>query len=120
MLDQSYRWGCKKMRTVALEHLKALPMDPVLKIAVWKKYGLDEADIATCYHALATRLKPLTVEEGRQLELETTLKLTALRDRVQQGVLNFMKDPASGGGAFTTERIRDLVCRAFLVDFMKS
>ena len=44
----------------------------------------------------------------------------ALRDRVQQSVFSFMKDPPPGSGALSTERVRDLVCRAFLIEFMKS
>lgn len=96
-------------------------MDHVLKIAVWTKYGLDETDIATSYHLLATRAHPLTLEEGRMLEVETMVKVAALRDRVQQGVLNYMKEPPPAGGVLLpSDRARDLICKAFLLEYLRS
>ncbi|KAI0745567.1 hypothetical protein C8Q76DRAFT_595930, partial [Earliella scabrosa] len=85
ILDQSHKWGCNKIKALAVDRLKAMPMDHVLKIAVWTKYGLDDADITLSYHALGIRAQPLTTEEGRLLELDTVVKLAALRDRVHQG-----------------------------------
>ena len=121
MLDQSDKWGCTKIRSLAVEQLQALPMDHVLKIAVWKKYGLDETDITSCYHALGTRVQPLSLAEGRLLDLETLLRLAALRDRVQQGVLSYMREPPPPGSALLpSERARDLICRAFLLEFMRN
>lgn len=95
-------------------------MDHAQKIAVWLKYGLDEADIVHCYHALGTRLKPLTLEEGQILDLKTVLKVAALRDRVQQGVLNYVREPPPAGDGLTAERVRDPICRASLLEFAKS
>ncbi|RPD52104.1 hypothetical protein L227DRAFT_477325, partial [Lentinus tigrinus ALCF2SS1-6] len=82
VLEQSHKWGCDRIRTLAVEQLRHLPMDSVPKIAVWRKYGLDEDDLMPCFQVLGTRDQPLTLTEGRLLELEMALRVSALRERV--------------------------------------
>ena len=124
VLDQSHRWGCDRVRVIAVEQLKLLPMDHVLKIAVWRRYDLDENDLLPCFQVLGTRDSPLTLTEGRLLELEMALRVSALRERVQQGVITYAKQSTSGVGndlldILPPQRVRELVCRALLPDFMK-
>ena len=121
VLEESHKWGCKRIRVLAVDRLKTMAMDPVRKIAIWSQFGLDEADIAASYHALATRTQPLTPDEGRLLGVETVVKVAALRDRVQQGVLNYMNEPPPAGwSVLPSERVRDLICRAFLMEVMRA
>ncbi|KAI1782943.1 hypothetical protein LXA43DRAFT_865901, partial [Ganoderma leucocontextum] len=82
ILEQSEAWGCTRIRSAAVERLRNLPMDAALKIATWKKYGLDEEQIARCYHELGTRPQPLSMEEGQLLGMELMVKLAGLRDSV--------------------------------------
>lgn len=121
VLEESHKWGCKKIRGLAVDRLKTIPMDHVRKIAIWRQYRLDEADIAPSYHALATRTQPLTTEEGRLLDIDTVVKIAAIRDRVQQGVLDYLNEPPPAGwSVLPSERVRDLICRAFLMELRRA
>ncbi|RPD52163.1 hypothetical protein L227DRAFT_515256 [Lentinus tigrinus ALCF2SS1-6] len=121
VLDQSHRWGCERIRVIAVEQLSILPMDEVLKIAVWRKYGLDENDLLPCLQVLGTRDQPLTLTEGRLLELEMALRVSALRERVQQGLIAYTKQSSARPDLLDilpSQRVKELVCRALLPDFM--
>ena len=123
VLDQSHRWRCDKVRMVAVERLRLLPMDDVLKIAVWRKYNLDENDLLPCFQVLGTRDSPLTLNEGRLLELELVLRVSALRESVQRGVIAYTKQSTGIGSdlldMLPSHRVKELVCRALLPEFMK-
>ena len=111
------------MRMVAVERLRLLPMDDVLKIAVWRKYNLDENDLLPCFQVLGTRDSPLTLNEGRLLELELVLRVSALRESVQRGVIAYTKQSTGIGSdlldMLPSHRVKELVCRALLPEFMK-
>ncbi|KAI0688336.1 hypothetical protein C8T65DRAFT_527722, partial [Cerioporus squamosus] len=82
ILDQCQRWRCPRIRSIAVERLKLTPMDDVLRIAVWRKYGLDQSQLISSYQALGTRNVPLTVAEGRMLKVDMAVKVSALREKV--------------------------------------
>ena len=110
---------------MAIAELQWRPIDHVLKIATWKKYGLDEVHIMSSYHALGVRPQPITIAEGRLLGVELSLRLAALRDKVQQGVLDYLQESVREDVSETLlapaaiGRTKDLICRAMLVEFIR-
>ena len=123
VVDQSQKWGCASMKSAALAKLQGLPMEPALKIATWRRYALDETQIASCYHAIGTRTQPLSAVEGRLLGLDMVVKLSALRDTVQQGVLSYLTQSAQNEDyrhlQLSIERVKDLICRGLLLEYMQ-
>lgn len=113
ILDQCRFWKCHAVRSIAEEQLKLAPMNDVLRIAVWRKYGLEKSQLIPCYQALGTRELPLTIEEGHMLEVETAVKVAALREEVLQGMMNHMQHTTTAGCDL---RVKELICRASLGD----
>ena len=122
VLDQSHRWGCDRTRMIATEQLRLSPMDVVFKIYIWRKYGLDENELVPCFQALGIRDQPLTLAEGQMLEMEMALRVSALRERVQQGVIAYSKQCAGPEAdllaMLPSQRVKELVCRALMADFL--
>ncbi|KAI0718621.1 hypothetical protein C8T65DRAFT_544474, partial [Cerioporus squamosus] len=85
MLEQSQKWGCSGIRAVAIAELEKTSMDDALRIATWKKFALDESQLARCYHTFGTRSQPISTAEGQLMGMEMALRLSALRDSVNQG-----------------------------------
>ncbi|KAI0710340.1 hypothetical protein C8T65DRAFT_575427 [Cerioporus squamosus] len=124
VLEQGQKWGCSQICAVAVAELQTTAMDDALKIATWKRFGLDESQIARCYHAFGTRTQPISVEEGELMGIDMALRLSALRDSVHQGVLLYLQEHINGEHAGQTidlqvDRLRDLVCRGLLSEFMR-
>ena len=104
-----------------VEQLKHLPMDDVLRIAVWRKYALDQSQLFSSYQALGTRDLPLTVAEGRMLEVDTAIRVSALREKVLQGFISQIQHSmAVGSDLLALQRVKELICRAFLTEFMNT
>ncbi|KAI1782883.1 hypothetical protein LXA43DRAFT_1068179 [Ganoderma leucocontextum] len=122
VLEQSRAWGCDRISAVAVAELQNFTLADAVKIAAWKEFGLDETELAPCYHALGARINPITLDEGRILGLDMTVQLAAWRDKVNYGVLSYFKDTVGGiniDHGISVEHVRDLVCRVLLADFMK-
>ena len=98
-------------------------MDDACRIATWRRFALDESQITRCYHAFGTRNQPITVAEGNVMGIEMALRLSALRDNVNQGVLVCIQELADGHDVQATglqvDRMKDFVCRGLLVEFMR-
>ncbi|KAI0703521.1 hypothetical protein C8T65DRAFT_538070, partial [Cerioporus squamosus] len=82
VLEQSQKWGCSHIRAVAIAELQASDMDDALRIATWTRFGLDESQIARCYHTFGTRTQPISVAEAELMGLGMAMRLSALRDSV--------------------------------------
>lgn len=123
VLEQSQLWGCGRTREIAIRELQHAPLDNVVKIAAWNKFGLDETELTSCYHALAVQTQPISLEEGQLMGMPLLIKLMALRDAVNHGVMTYLKDTCGGldpGHMLPLEFVKDLVCRSLLGDFMRT
>ncbi|TFK80616.1 hypothetical protein K466DRAFT_503603 [Polyporus arcularius HHB13444] len=124
VLEQSQKWGCSHIYAVAIAKLQSTAMEDALRIATWKRFGLDESQIARCYHAFGTRTQPISLAEGELMGMAMAMRLSALRDTVHQGVLQYLQEHTKGEHAgqvmgMQVDRLRDLVCRGLLVEFMR-
>lgn len=119
ILEQCEKWGCPGIRAAAVSKLEKATMDDALRIATWKRFALNEAQIVRCYHAFGTRNQPITATEGHLMGIEMTLRLSALRDSVNEGVLGCLQELSDGHDGLQVDRMKDLVCRGLLVEFMR-
>ncbi|KAI0691408.1 hypothetical protein C8T65DRAFT_526680, partial [Cerioporus squamosus] len=80
VLEQSQKWGCLHIRALAIAELQTASMDDALRIATWKRFGLDESQIARSYHAFGTRAESISLAEGELMGIGMSTRLSALRD----------------------------------------
>jgi hypothetical protein len=68
ILSLAHMWQFETMTRVAFEAYDALSdVDPVTKIMIYKKYGFPQENILNEYAKLCTRIKSLSIEEGRKI-----------------------------------------------------
>ncbi|KAL5529508.1 hypothetical protein ACEPAG_5493 [Sanghuangporus baumii] len=79
VLQLSDMWSCDRLFDLAFSKLSILEVDPILKITLAKTYRL-QAWLPPAYSRLVTRTDPLTLEEAEKLGMETTMKLTEVRE----------------------------------------
>ncbi|OCB87074.1 hypothetical protein A7U60_g5809 [Sanghuangporus baumii] len=93
VLDPAQTWGFAGIRALAIQKLELAFLGEIEKLELALKYQIEQwyADV---YLALAKRPQPLSIDEGRRLGLELSLKLAGVRERN----LAYMKDKFSGAG----------------------
>jgi hypothetical protein len=85
ILDLASRWEFDDIRALAIRQLSTLDMDPVEKIALEHRFGIDREWAYSSYIALCSRMTPLTVEEANKLGSETTAMVAIARERLESG-----------------------------------
>ena len=120
MLEQSEKWGCPAIRAGAIAELEKAAMDDACRIATWKKFALDETQIVRCYHTFGTRNQPISIAEGHLMGMEMALRLSALRDNVNQGVIGCLQESGDVQPmGLQLDQMKDLVCRGLLGEFLR-
>lgn len=71
------KWNFKSVRVLAIKNLSSIA-SPIDKIVLGRRYHIDEW-LSDAYEAVCKRPEPLTLEEGRQLDLENVIKISAIR-----------------------------------------
>jgi len=89
ILKLAHQWNFVGVKELALRELERLEIPPLRKIVVYQSYGVDRRLLLEAYTALTTRDKPMTIEEGHELGLETVIQLARAREIVRA--------PAAGG-----------------------
>ncbi|KAH9976405.1 hypothetical protein BGW80DRAFT_1168205 [Lactifluus volemus] len=79
ILKLSGRWGFAEVKALAVRKLEELQIPPLQKIVTYRTYSVNPSLLQGAYAALTLRDEPLTIEEGRQLGLETALKISHAR-----------------------------------------
>lgn len=69
------------MKELAIEQLQNLEIDPVEKIAIYDKYGIDRSLLLREYKRLCTREGQMSTEEGEKVKLPTVLGIYQARER---------------------------------------
>ena len=90
----AHQWEFLGVKELAVRELEQLTIPPLQKIVIYHSYALDRRLLQAAYMAFATRDESITIEEGHELGLETSLQLARARELVRA--------PASGG-----KRIKD-------------
>ena len=83
ILKLSTMWEFDGPRNAAIRHLDSLqpPIDPIDKVVLAMQYEIKEW-LLPALLKLAQRLEPISIEEGRRIGFETTVKLASVREKV--------------------------------------
>ena len=86
VLELANEWGFDKIRGMAIDSLNKVPLDPVLKVEIGRKYGIDEL-LLSAYVAIALRETPLSEQEAGKLGYSFIMKNTEVRERILRAKL---------------------------------
>ncbi|KAL5532858.1 hypothetical protein ACEPAF_4632 [Sanghuangporus sanghuang] len=92
VLQLSHMWSCDRLFALAISKLSVLEVDPILKIMLAKTYNI-EAWLPPAYFSLVTRAEPLTLEDAEKLGMETTIKLTEVRESRYRWIIDDLEEP---------------------------
>ena len=89
----SDRWLFPEVKELAIRELQKQDMTHVKRITLYHDFGVDRTLLIPDYAALCEREQPLTLDEGLNLGMETTLMVAwgreaALSNRLADGNLN--------------------------------
>ncbi|KZT72410.1 hypothetical protein DAEQUDRAFT_664420 [Daedalea quercina L-15889] len=87
ILDLATRWEFDDVRALAICELQKLSIDPVDRIVLSRKFDISGRWTLAAYAALCQRADALSLEEARQLGLETTVRIARLREQIHRGAL---------------------------------
>ena len=80
ILKLAHKWGFNELKTFAVRELDKLEVPHVQKIHTYQEYEVKPDHLREAFTALAVRDDPITIEEGRQLGLDTALRLAQARE----------------------------------------
>ncbi|KAL5519553.1 hypothetical protein ACEPAH_1236 [Sanghuangporus vaninii] len=131
VLDLAQTWGFSGIRALAIQKLESADFGEVEKLELALKYQIEQW-YAGAYLALAKRPESLSIDEGRRLGLELSLKMAGVRERrlihTKKKVSNSdtPEDNSEGlaasrrsGNPFGTSRGADSAFSAFSFDLPK-
>ncbi|KAL5494656.1 hypothetical protein ACEPAI_117 [Sanghuangporus weigelae] len=93
VLDVAQTWCFAGIRALAIKNLELADFGEIEKLELALKHQIEQW-YADAYFALAKRPQPLSVDEGRRLGLELSLKMAGVRERN----FSYMKGKYSGAG----------------------
>ena len=93
ILQLSHRWIFPEVKSLAIRELQKQTMTPVKRIVLYHNFEVDRNLLIPEYAALCEREHPLTLEEGLELGMETTLMVAWGREaarskRLEDGALS--------------------------------
>jgi len=80
ILKLAHQWDFIQAKALAIRELENLSIPPLAKIVLYQKYAIDRNLLQPALTALTMRDEPLTIDEGRELSLETALELAKARE----------------------------------------
>jgi len=95
ILKLAHLWEFTGVKTLALRELERLEIPPLKKIIMYHSYAVDRDLLQEAYIALTVRPEPITIEEGRELGLETALQLARARELARASSAAGGKKPQS-------------------------
>jgi len=80
ILKLAYTWDFIEVKELAIRGLESLGVPALQKVALYQTYDVDRNLLQAAYTALTVRDEPITIEEGRELGLETALQVARARE----------------------------------------
>ncbi|EPQ55220.1 hypothetical protein GLOTRDRAFT_76535 [Gloeophyllum trabeum ATCC 11539] len=80
ILKLAYLWRFAEVKKLAVRELEKQYIAPVPKIALYNRYDVDRNLLLPSYSVLTTRDEPISMAEGMDLGLETSLLLARARE----------------------------------------
>ncbi|KAG2054363.1 hypothetical protein BDR06DRAFT_955336 [Suillus hirtellus] len=81
ILELSTKWQFPNMQKLAIDELEQLDIEPIEKITMYNRYGIDKLLLLPAYKLLCRRTTRITDEEGEQLGVPTLLRIFEARER---------------------------------------
>ena len=91
ILRLAHQWDFIEVKELAVRELQALSIAPLEKIVLYQKYAVKKDLLQPAFIALAIRDEPITLDEGRELGLETALRLAEARETARSPVFTGKK-----------------------------
>jgi hypothetical protein len=95
ILKLASQWDFIEVKALAIRELENLQIPPLPKIVLYQKYAIDRKLLQPALTALTMRDEPLTIDEGRELTLETALELAKAREIARSPVFKKSGNPRS-------------------------
>ena len=80
ILKLAHQWEFNEVKELAVRGLESLPIPALQKVVLYQTYHVNRTLLQPAYTALIVRDEPITIEEGREVELETALQLARARE----------------------------------------
>jgi hypothetical protein len=90
ILKLAQKWDFIEVKAMAIRELEKHKIPALQKIVLYQKYEVDRKHLQEAFTELTVRDEPITIEEGRELGLETVLQLARARE--------IARIPVFGGG----------------------
>ncbi|KAG6877956.1 hypothetical protein C0993_001574 [Termitomyces sp. T159_Od127] len=101
ILRLAHKWEFMEIKNLVVRELEKLEMPDVDRIATYQNHDVDRNYLIPRYAALCEREQPLTLEEGTQLGMATTLMIARAREYARSN------PAADGSRSPTTAGIRE-------------
>lgn len=95
ILKLAHQWDFVEAKALALRELEQLEIPALQKIIIYQTHNIDRNLLQEAYAALTLRDEPISIEEGRELGLETALQLARAREMARAPVFSGKKSGAS-------------------------
>jgi hypothetical protein len=80
ILKLAHRWDFTEVKELARRGLDSLDIPAIQKIVLYQTYDVDRSHLQEAYIAVTVRDEPIKMDEGRELGLETVLRLAYTRE----------------------------------------
>ncbi|THH20257.1 hypothetical protein EW146_g1064, partial [Bondarzewia mesenterica] len=80
ILKLAHTWQFPEVKALAVRELELLTIPPITKIVIYHNYEIDRTLLIASYTALTTRDEPISLDEGKELGIETALQLAKARE----------------------------------------
>ena len=80
ILKLAHQWKFAAIKELAVRELELLTIEAVPKIVIYHTYEIDRTLLIPSYTVLTTREEPISIIEGKELGLETSLHLARARE----------------------------------------
>jgi len=83
ILKLAHQWTFREMKELAVRELQAHSIAPLQRVVLYQKYEVNRDLLRPAFIALTTRDEPIEIDEGRELGLETALRLAKAREKAR-------------------------------------
>ena len=91
ILKLAHQWKFREAKELAVRELEALSIAPLQRVVLYQKYDVNRDLLRPAFIALTTRDEPIEIDEGRELGLETALRLAKAREKARVPVFSGKK-----------------------------
>ncbi|KII95605.1 hypothetical protein PLICRDRAFT_97198 [Plicaturopsis crispa FD-325 SS-3] len=108
ILRLAHEWSFAEVKNLVVRELEKMVIADIPKIVIYHSYDVERTYLLPNYAALCAREDPITLHEGRELGLETVLRVAEARERLRR---NGPRSPT--GAEFPAVDLQAIVCEIF-------